>query len=306
MIVRPTGSWLRMLFVWDGSVLKSIIPQLLLMLAISSLAVATGGRIDGVKIPLDTAPFPLVGVSLAIFLGFRNNAAYARFVEARQIWGHILIAARSLTSQALSYLPQEDEGFARELFVRRLIAFVYALTHQLRGTDPKPDLARYLNEEDMVQLGGLDYIPVALLDRLRLMLASAARRGQGPEQMLWMLDAQVGELAAAVGGCERIRNTPIPYPYGVLVHRTVYLYCFLLPFGLVDAIGLATPLISVFVAYTLFALEAIAQEISEPFGTAPNCLALHAMTRNIERSLLEQCGLAKPEQLAPCARYNIN
>ncbi|RFP15466.1 hypothetical protein D0T25_20380 [Duganella sp. BJB488] len=306
MIVRPTGNWLRMLFVWDGSVLKSIVPQLLLMLAISSLAVMTGGRIDGVKIPLDTAPFPLVGVSLAIFLGFRNNAAYARFVEARQIWGRILVAARSLTSQALSYLPQEDEGFARQLFVRRLIAFAYALTHQLRGTDPKPDLARYLNEEDMAQLSGLDYIPVALLDRLRLMLARAARRGQGSEQMLWMLDAQVAELAAAVGGCERISNTPIPYPYGVLVHRTVYLYCFLLPFGLVDAIGLATPLISVFVAYTLFALEAIAQEISEPFGTEPNCLALHAMTRNIERSLLEQCGQAKPEQLVPCSRYYIN
>jgi len=306
MIVRPSGNWLRMLFIWDGSVLKSIVPQLLLILAISSLAVATDGRIAGIKIPLDTAPFPLVGVSLAIFLGFRNNAAYARFVEARQIWGRILIAARSLTSQALTYLPQEDDGFARKLFVRRLIAFVYALTHQLRGTDPRPDLARYLGAEDLEQLSGMDYIPVALLDRLRLMLARAARRGQGPEQMLWMLDAQVGELAAAVGGCERISNTPIPYSYGVLVHRTVYLYCFLLPFGLVDAIGLATPLISVFVAYTLFALEAIAQEISEPFGTDPNCLALHAMTRNIERSLLEQCGQPKPEPVVANAAYNVN
>src|SRR5471032_448549 len=179
MIVRSRTNWLRMLFIWDGSVLKSIVPQLLLMLVISSLAVVSGGRILGTKIPLDTAPFPLVGVSLAIFLGFRNNSAYARFVEARQIWGRILVAARSLTSQALNYLPQEDEGFARKLFVRRLIAFVYALTHQLRGTDPWPDLARYLNDEDMAQLSGLDYIPVALLDRLRLMLARAARLGQG-------------------------------------------------------------------------------------------------------------------------------
>jgi predicted membrane chloride channel (bestrophin family) len=41
MIIRPPTNWLRMLFVWDGSVLKTIVPQLLLMLAISVLAVVT-------------------------------------------------------------------------------------------------------------------------------------------------------------------------------------------------------------------------------------------------------------------------
>jgi len=306
MIVRSRTNWLRMLFIWDGSVLKSIVPQLLLMLVISSLAVVSGGRILGTKIPLDTAPFPLVGVSLAIFLGFRNNAAYARFVEARQIWGHMLIAARTLTSQTLHYLPADAALDARGLFVRRLIAFVYALMHQLRHTDPDADLARYLDAGELERLRGKHYQPVALLDSLRQMLAQAVSAQPAPGQLLWMLDAQVNELASAVGGCERISNTPIPYPYGVLVHRTVYLYCFLLPFGLVDAIGPATPLISVFVAYTLFALEAIAQEVSEPFGTDPNCLALHAMSRTIERSLLEQCGQAMPEAIQPCQRYKLD
>src|SRR5471032_428534 len=306
MIVRSRTNWLRMLFIWDGSVLKSIVPQLLVMLAISSLAMVTGGRILGTKIPLDTAPFPLVGVSLAIFLGFRNNAAYARFVEARQIWGRILIAARTLSSQTLHYLPPDGQLDARGLFVRRLIAFAYALMHQLRHSDPAVDLARYLDAGELERLRGKEYQPVALLDTLRQMLAKAVSAQPAPGPLLWMLDAQLNELAGAVGGCERISNTPIPYPYGVLVHRTVYLYCFLLPFGLVDAIGPATPLISVFVAYTLFALEAIAQEVSEPFGTDPNCLALHAMTRNIERTLLEQCGQLMPEPIQPCERYNIS
>jgi putative membrane protein len=306
MIIRPPTNWLRMLFIWDGSVLKTIVPQLLIMLAISVVAVLSHGHILGARIPLDTVPFPLVGVSLAIFLAFRNNAAYARYVEARQIWGRILIAARALTSQVINYLPEDGEGFERKLFVQRLIAFVYALTHQLRRTDPAEDLARYLSPQELDELRDLHYIPVALLDRIRLMLARAGRkRGEG-EPLLWLLDAQVSELAAAVGGCERISNTPIPFAYGVLVHRTVYLYCFMLPFGLVADLGMATPLVCVFVAYTLFALEAIAQEISEPFGTDPNCLALNAMTRNIERSLLEQCGEELPQQLEPCKRYNIS
>ncbi|MDB5776086.1 MAG: hypothetical protein JWP38_2219 [Herbaspirillum sp.] len=306
MIVRPTSNWLRMLFIWNGSVLQSIVPQLLLMLLVSSLALLTGGRIFGVKIPLDTAPFPLVGVSLAIFLAFRNNASYARFVDARRIWGQLLISTRALTSQTISYLPAKQAAFDHRLLVRRLIAFVYALNHQLRQTDPRHDLMRYLEPQELQRLQGLSYVPIALLDTVRRMLAEAGQRQPGQAKLLWMLDAQVNDLAAAVSGCERISNTPIPYPYGVLVHRTVYMYCFLLPFGLVDAIGFATPLISVFVAYTLFALEAIAQQVAEPFGLAPNCLALNAMTRNIERSLLEMCGEVVPQAIQPGERYEIN
>lgn len=306
MIIRPTTNWFRMLFVWNGSVLQAIIPQLLLMLVVSSLALLTDGRIFGVKIPLDTAPFPMVGISLAIFLGFRNNASYARFAEARHIWGQLLIAARALASQAITYLPQQTSGLDQQLLLRRLIAFVYALKHQLRQTDPQQDLARYLPAAEVRQLQGMTFKPVAVLHTVRAMLHDAALRQGGQTQLLWMLDTQLNDLAATVAGCERIKNTPIPYPYGVLVHRTVYMYCFLLPLGLVDAIGVATPLISVFVAYTLFALEAIAQQIAEPFGLAPNCLALNAMTRETERSLLELHGEPLPPSIQPCPRYQID
>jgi len=65
----------------------------------------------------------------------------------------------------------------------------------------------------------------------------------------------------------------------------------------VHAISAATPLISVFVADTLFAPEAIAQEIGEPFGCAPNSLALDAMSRTIERSVLELCDMPLPSEV---------
>jgi putative membrane protein len=48
-----------------------------------------------------------------------------------------------------------------------------------------------------------------------------------------------------------------------------------------------TPIVVTFIAYTYVALEAIADELEDPFGTAPNDLALDAMCRNLENSLLE-------------------
>jgi putative membrane protein len=78
--------------------------------------------------------------------------------------------------------------------------------------------------------------------------------------------------------------------YAVMIHRTVYAYCFLLPFGLVDSLGWMTPVISVLVGYTYMALDALAAELEDPFGTSANDLALDAMSRNIEATLGELIG----------------
>jgi len=304
MIVRPQANWFRMLLVWNGSVLPAVLPQLLLMLLVSLLALYEDGRVVGRHLHLDTAPFSLLGVSLAIFLAFRNNASYQRYLEARQLWGNILISARALTAQVLAYLPQGS--VQREEFAGQLVAFVHLLRHQLRGSDPQPDLERLLPPEQAAKLSACNYRPIFILRDLRKSLHGVTEKLPQGAQTMWMLDGQLNHLGEAVGGCERIASTPIPYPYGVLLHRTIYAYCFLLPFGLEHAIGNATPLISVLVAYTLFALEAIAQQIAEPFGTAPNSLALGAISRTIERSVLELCDLPLPADAKADSKYRLH
>jgi putative membrane protein len=75
-----------------------------------------------------------------------------------------------------------------------------------------------------------------------------------------------------------------------LLHRTAWLYCFLLPFGLVDTVGFMTPFVAVIVAYTFFGLDALGDEIEEPFGLSDNHLPLDAMCREVEIHLLEALG----------------
>ena len=302
MIVRPRENWFRLLFIWNGSVLQSIIPQLIFMAVVSSLAVLTHGRVFGEKIPLNTAPFTLFGVALAIFLAFRNNASYERFNEARHLWGSLLNAARALTSQMLCYVPERTDTLR---IAQQLIGFVYALKHELRGTDSTPDLLRLLGSEQTERLSDQVYKPIAILNEIRRDLSSPQHRGHTSDTKLWMFDAQVNELGKVVGGCERIASTPIPFAYNVLLHRTVYAYCVLLPFGLVDSTEFFTPLLCVFISYTLIALEAIASEVADPFSTAPNALALDAMSRNIERTVLELCGCPVPEPVKPVRPYQL-
>jgi putative membrane protein len=184
-----------------------------------------------------------------------------------------------------------------------LIAFTYALKHQLRKTDPAQDLLRLLGPEQAELLRHKCYKPAAILDGIRGRLADLQRRAPAPETTRWMLDTQINELGKSLGGCERIASTPIPFAYGVLLHRTAYAYCVLLPFGLVDSTEFFTPLVCVFISYTLIALEAIANEVAEPFGLAPNALALDALSRTIERSVLELCGRELPQEVVPEPPY---
>lgn len=281
-----------MLFVWRGSVLRKIVPQLGVVAAVSILVVIFHGQLLNHKVTLTTVPFSLVGVALAIFLGFRNSASYDRYWEARKLWGRLLICTRDAARQWLSFGSRDafTDASAARPFVLGLAAFVHAARHQLRGGDPSADLQRLLPAEVVADLRGRR-VPA---QRILLWLAAqlqVRREREGLSPFLaGELDRSLAGLNDAHGGCERIASTPLPFTYSVILHRTVYLYCLMLPFGLLDAIGFMTPIMVTFVAYTFFAIEALSDEIEEPFGTMPNDLALDAMAIGIESALLELLG----------------
>lgn len=306
MIVRSREKWFRMLFVWHGSVLATILPRLIILLVFSILIYQNHGRIFDYKISLNPTAFMLIGVALAIFLGFCNTAAYDRFWEARILWGNLLNDSRSLVRQASSFVSPRHRDDDLPNFVRMVTAFAFAIKHQLRETDPSEDLKRLLPTDMANRLAGKTFIPPLILNELGAWLASKAEAGRIDSITKMGIDNNLNKLSDSLGGCERIANTPIPYPYHVLLHRTVYIYCFLLPFGLVDTIGWMTPVIVTFIGYTFIALDAIVEEISDPFGTEPNDLALDQICDTIESSLAELGGLPIPEKSAVVDRYYAN
>lgn len=297
MQIRKKTKWYQFLLAWNDSVLPSILPQLFVMLLISSTAVFSGGRLFGDKVELSTAPLTLVGLALAVFLAFRNNVSYDRYWEARKALGTVLIHTRSLAGQLTAYTPGRYGDYASATCIRHLVAFVHALKHQLRGSDGMADLARHLPAQACAEIAAARFRPIAICTRIRHALGRLQQMRQISSVTMQMLDTQLNALDTAVGICERISSTPIPFSYSVLLHRTVYLYCFLLPFGLVDVTGSFTPLICVFVAYTLFALEAIADEMEDPFDATPNALALDTIAQTIERAILEQAAISSGNEV---------
>lgn len=290
-----------MLFVWHGSVLRTILPQLLLVLAISSFVAWSRGRLFHHVIPLNVAPFTLIGVSLAVFLGFRNNASYDRYWEGRKLWGALLNIARSLVRQALTLGGVENGDPRMKDWVSLVLAFTHTLRHQLRRSDPTKDLVTLLGPERSGEILETRYRPALVLVLLGKWVSDRRKEGLYGEIIAASFDQNLNHLSDVLGGCERLASTPLPYPYSVMIHRTVYIYCFLLPFGLVSTIGPMTPVISVVVAYTFMVLEALSEELEEPFGTRPNDLPLENMCKMIEETVMEMSG-EKLEQASVAPR----
>ena len=284
MIVRPQQHWLRLIFVWHGSVLSKIFSRLLLnfLLSIAVIIMLPWYTMLGIKFTL--APFSILGVAIAIFLGFRNNACYSRYVEARHLWGQLMIASRSLLREVKTTLPDDAE---LGQFVRLQIAFAHCLRMTLRRNPQAEPLAKYLSEKDLQTVFAAQSPANRILLLMGEWLAVRRRDGQLSDILFHSLNNRLNDMSAVLAGCERIATTPVPFAYTLILHRTVYLFCIMLPFALVVDLHYMTPFISVLISYTFISLDALAEELEDPFGTENNDLPLDAICNAIEIDLLQ-------------------
>ncbi|MBX3261534.1 MAG: hypothetical protein KIS78_16995 [Labilithrix sp.] len=310
MIVRPRLSWLRMLFVWHGSVVPKILPRLGALFAFACLVTWLHEQVWPIPVRLEATSLALLGVTLAIFLGFRNSTSYDRFWEARKQWGELIISARSFSRQAFS-LPDPALSLEERKRVALLLgAFALTLSSQLREGKPRDGYGAVRDAPSALpdfgaRLEEASYRPALVLLELGAWLGELRRQGRVDAILCAAMDRNLDHLSRVVGACERIGSTPIPFVYSVLLHRTVYAYASLLPVALVEHIGWWTPWMTLFVAYTLIALDEVTAELEEPFGVEPNDLPLDALARTVERSTLELAGASLPPPLAPDEHYTL-
>ncbi len=286
-VVRKNLTWLRMLFT-GGKSLPHIFGRVLTSTGLSIVVTVLHEYYPERFLNSTLAPFTLIGLPLSIFLGFRNSAAYDRFWEGRKLWGSLVNVSRSIGRQIMT-VPLGDVGLApKQEATRHVAAFAHGLRTRLRD-ETNTDAERLLEAEAMPGLKRWlesgSSLPLYVLDGLARRFAAWRASGQLSDVAWLPIEQSLVGLTDILGACERIKNTPIPYSYTVLMHRIVAVYCVLLPLGIADTVKAMTPLVVFFVSYALFGLDAIGEEIEQPFGHDPNDLPLSRLCRVIETDL---------------------
>lgn len=280
---RPT--WLGLVFCLRGSPLVRTRYRLVFVLCVS-LVLTIWQEEFALWTPLNLQTMSLLGVSLGIFLGFRNNAAYDRYWEGRRLWGSLVNTSRTLARNLVSYLPANVPQATLARLVYWQIAFVHALRLHLRQQSAT-SLESYVPKSALAAVLASRNVPNEVLLHFSRELQALLHDGSLGEYRFVELSRQLSVLSDIQGGCERIKNTPIPYSYTVIIHQIVALYVLSLPFGLVGSLHYLTPVVVLIIAYAFLGLDAVGDEIEDPFGEDLNDLPLSALSRTIEINLRE-------------------
>ena len=285
MIIRDKPGLLQLLFSVRGSVLPRILPRIIVVTGFASILV----WLDTTYVALPhtvAAPFAVFGIALSLFLGFRNSAAHDRWWEGRKLWGQLISDMRSLAREVQIFLPETKD---RQDVLRLAIGFAHAHRMNLRKLPSAVAPVAWLDANDIAQ----PHPPCAVLNRMGAIVARAAPDGFARRA----LAERLATISRAQAGCERIATTPLPYVYSLLIFRTTYLYCGLIPFGLIETAGWMSPLFVAIIAYIFFGLAEVTEELAHPFGETVNGLPLDAMCRTIEISLAPHLDMPAPAPL---------
>jgi len=273
-ILHYVGRPLALLFCWD-------------------VVVTAGYLATPYKFDFPALPLSLIGSAIAVFLAFRNTTAYARWWEARTLWGAMVNSSRNFARELKMLLPPGSDGIRAEL-VERHIAYVHALRLHLRKQSPWSELQQRLPAGELEQLHTIANVPNAILDRS----AQIIGRLEGLDSMkLAALARTLGDFSNAQGGMERINNTPFPRQYATYPVVFTHGFCLLLPLGLVGSLGIYTPLGSTVAGFLFLALLQIGNDMQAPFANTENDVPLTTLTRSIEINLRD--GLGETHRLKP-------
>ena len=281
MIVRPKPNLLNVLISLKGSIARRIAVRSLLITLLASLIVLVGTLHPAWFVRVEATPFTLLGLSLSIFMSFRNNACYDRWWEGRKAWGKVILEIRAFTRQSVAI----GNDAVRETLLRELCGFVHALNARLRDEDEFAAARQWIPG-----LGQGQNVSDDILRRVGQQCTQLTRRGDISEWRALALEEHLNGLTEAQATCERIKSTPLPFPYTLLLHRTIYIFCILLPFAMAIPLGWLTPIFTTIVSYTFFGLDAIGDELENPFGRDENDLPTDALVRTIEREILATLG----------------
>jgi putative membrane protein len=278
----------------------------LLILVLYDVAVVAAYKVlhwDWVAMP--HIPLALFGSAIGIIVAFRNQSSYARWWDARTLWGAVTNNSRSWARQVTTVMMPLSDSEAGELkaMQRRLvylqIAFAHALRQHLRGLEPWKELTPLLSEQELNELREERNVPLAIQQQMGALLRGCQARGWIDIAHWRALDGSLDDLTDAQGGTERIKNTPMPKQYEYFPQLFVQIYCTLLPLALVTSMGWLTPLGSTLVGFIFLALDKIGRDLEDPFENSVYDVPLTAITTTIEvnlRQLLGETVLRQPEK----------
>lgn len=209
---------------------------------------------------------------------FRTNRAYERWWEARSLWGTLINVSRNLAIKIKNIIkpsPQEAKKYA-ELITQ----FSQALAIHLRNNPSCQSLQAILKTKTLPE-----HVPAYIANKIYQKVYQNIPENKEIDKLI--IDHEMRELMNVCGGCEKIKTTFISISYRMFIKHLILFFIIIMPLGLIDNIGLYSIPMVLFTSYIMLALEAIARNLEEPFGSTDDHIQLCEINAQLKKSIDE-------------------
>lgn len=169
------------------------------------------------KVFLSGKAISILGIAVAIFIGFRNTQAIDRWWEARKLWGELVNSSRIWKDSLIAHLDEETLKSKGQVLLTSQAAMMWALNFELRNYARRQDLETF---NSLLLKSQIEKNKSTTRDISESMMKRAKQLHDAGKLDDWGLNLMVqnsSQVTESIGGLQRIRNTPIPPPYDVFV-----------------------------------------------------------------------------------------
>lgn len=286
MIAYNPKDWIKLIFIFHKSdTFRMLLPALVVAAVYSTLLTYLSIELHYLEFKSTTVIHSLLGFVISLLLVFRTNTAYDRWWEGRKMWGELVNSSRNFALKINTMMPSGAKETKDNLYV--LIGnFPFVLKEHLRGRF-KANEFESNNTITADELSKKNHKPNAVIWAIEKEIMLAYEKKILTAEQLLLFNDELKTMANVCGGCERIKNTPIPYSYSMFLKKFIFAYVFTMPLGFVFDFKYWTAPIVVFIFYAFASIELIAEEIEDPFGNDANDLPTDAIAHTIRTNIKE-------------------
>lgn len=269
-------------------------------------------------VALPWQPISIIGIAVAFYLGFKNNVSYDRTWEARKIWGSIVNNSRSFGAATVSFVQGAESDVVKKELIYRHIAWLTALRHQLRLSQPwehvnerlkgkympvvcedynqklEKELQQYLTVNEINDVLAKKNTATQILKTQSVRLQDLRNNGVFEDFRHMEFQHFITSFYEDQGKSERIKNFPFPRQYASTALWLTFVFCAAVPFGLIDVFKNAEswmlwlcPFISAVVIWIFFLMEKIGDYSENPFEGTYNDVPITTIAKGIEIDMRE-------------------
>lgn len=281
MIEYDRQDWIKAVFSFRGTALRRALMRVLLMTLYAVAVQCANDALDAYVgkdlFKLSPAQHAVLGSLLGFLIVFRMNASNNRYWEGRSSWGAIINASRNLVRVGVAHT---DDG---PRLADLVSGYVISLRRSLQGNMDMLEADDFLPDDLCRRAENFGNPPTAVAYAISQWIEEQYRCGKLESQLVRHMEDQLSKLVDAQGACEKIRKTPMPFVYVVMIKQLILVYLLTLPFAIASACGWWSPVVMAIVSLGLFGIEEASVEIEDPFGLEENCLDMVTYTVTISR-----------------------